>query len=301
MSPFTIVLLIMLGIITAALIIPWLINRIRLAAGADFYRQKTIVITGASRGIGRELALSFAARGANLVLAARSVDALKAVAGECREKNPDIDVLVVPADVTDRVQLKNLADSALERFGQIDILINNAGIRQGGQFIESTMKELEVNLVAPLTLTQIILPGMLERHAGVIVNIASAAGRLAEPHFVMYGVSKHGMIGFGDGLRRELYGTGVKVITVKLDFINTDMVAEIGPAYRRMGMPMLSTRRVARRVLAGIALRKNHINVGWLSSFAGPIGVIAPWVIDLYFRLFMPEEFAEAAKRQFSE
>ncbi|MBN1120873.1 MAG: SDR family NAD(P)-dependent oxidoreductase [Anaerolineae bacterium] len=301
MSPTTIVLLIVLGIIAAAVIIPWLVNRIRLIANPGFYQQKVIMITGASRGIGRELALSFAAHGANLVLAARSVDELHAVAAECREKHPDTDILIIPTDVTEKAQLQNLVDSALKHFGQIDILINNAGIRQGGQFVESTMKELEVNLVAPLNLTQIALPGMFERHAGTIVNIASAAGRLAEPHFVMYGVSKHGMIGFGDGLRRELYGTRVRVITVKLDFINTDMVTEIGPSYRRMGMPMLSTKRVARRVLSGIALGKNYINVGWLSSFAAQIGVIAPWVIDIYFRLFMPKEFAEAAKRQFSE
>jgi len=301
MSPTFIVLLIVLGVIAAALAIPWLVNRLRLAANPDFYRQKVIMITGASRGIGRELAYAFAARGANLVLAARSVDELNTVADGCRKKNPAIDALIVPTDVTDRAQLKNLADSALEHFGQIDILINNAGIRQGGQFVESSMKELEVNLAAPLNLTQIVLPGMLKRRAGTIVNVASAAGRLAEPYFVMYGVSKHGMIGFGDGLRRELCGTGVRVITVKLDFINTDMVAEIGPSYRRMGMPMLPTKRVARRVLAGIVLGKNHINVGWLSAFAGPVGVIAPWVIDLYFRLFMPKEFAEAAKRQFSE
>ncbi len=281
--------------------IVWLANRLRLAANPRYYHQKVIVITGASRGIGRSLALAFAARGANLALTARNVEQLDTVAGECRDRSPEIDVLTVSTDVTDKAQLQNLVDVTLEHFGQIDILVNNAGIRQGGPFIESSMKELEVNLAAPLNLTQIVLPDMLERKAGMIVNIASAAGRLAEPYFVMYGVSKHGMIGFGDGLRRELHGTGIRVTTVKMDFINTDMVTEIGPCYQRMGMPMIPTKRVARKVINGIVLGKSHINVGWLSSFAGPLGVIAPWLIDVFFRLFMPKGFAEAAKRQFSE
>jgi hypothetical protein len=278
---------------------------LRLHANRRFYAGRIVLITGASRGIGSLLAYGLAARGAKLVLAARTHEQLEAVASECRKINPDTEIVIVPTDVADDAQLINLVETTRATFGHIDVLINNAGIRQGGAFAERSRyegrAEIEVNLLAAMRLAQLALPYMLERRTGAIINIASAAGRLAEPYFVPYGVSKHGLIGFSDGLRREVAGSGVHVMVVLPDFAATDMVTEIGPVYKRMGMPIIRPERIARRAFNGLILKRAYVKVGWLSAIGGYIGVLFPFVIDLFFRLFMPDDFAEAARRQRSE
>ncbi len=282
-----------------------LARRLRLRSGLGAVEGQVVVITGASRGIGRSLALAFAQRGASLVLAARSEADLRATAQACEAVNPRVETLIVPTDVTDGKQLRALARAAKEHFGHIDILVNNAGIREGGAFTEIDplilRKLIEVNLLAAMTLTQQILPDMIRQGKGQIVNMASAAGRVAEPYFVLYGSSKHGLIGFGDGLRRELAGTGVRVLTVSPGFINTDMVSDIGPVYRRMGFPMNPPEYVARRTLEGIVLECREIKIGWLETLAGYVNALAPKVIDLYWRVLMPQDFPEAAARQRTE
>nr|MBN1228161.1 SDR family NAD(P)-dependent oxidoreductase [Anaerolineae bacterium] len=172
-------------------VVGWLIvqlaRRQRIKQRSGYFDGKVIVITGASRGIGRELALALARRGAYLVLASRNEQALKLVARECMSANRLIRTLVVQTDVTDDEQLGNLVEKTLQEFGRIDILINNAGIRQGGALtqvdLDTTRNVIQVNLLASMHLTQLVLPAMLKRDKGVIVNLASAAGHVAEPYF----------------------------------------------------------------------------------------------------------------------
>ncbi len=280
----------------------YLLRRLRLATRSGELVGKVVIITGASRGIGRALAHAFVERGAHMVLAARSADDLEAVAAECRTLHPHAEVLTVPTDVTDEAQLERLVATTLERFGRVDVLVNNAGVRIGGAFTEldpsSLRRQVEINLLATMRLTQMVLPTMLKRQQGYIVNVASQAGRHAEPYFVTYGASKHGVIGFSEGLRRELAGTGVRVLTVSPGFTDTEMVTAIGPVYRRMGFPMIPPQRVARRALEGLLLGLPEVNIGWLETLGGYASVFAPRLADLYWRLFMPRDFPQAAARQ---
>lgn len=291
-----------LGVMVVVGVLARLIRRRRLAARADYFTGKVAIITGASRGIGRALAHAFTQRGASVVLAARSADDLEVVAAECRAIPLCGEVLTVPTDVTDEAHRERLVATVLERFGRVDILVNNAGVRIGGAFLdlepEVLRRQLEVNLLAAMRLTQMVLPTMLKRGEGWIVNIASQAGRHAEPYFVTYGASKHGVIGFSEGLRRELAHTGVRVLIVSPGFTDTDMVTAIGPVYRRMGFPMIPPQRVARRTLEGILLSLPEVNIGWLETLGGYASVLVPRLADLYWRVFMPRDFPQAAARQ---
>lgn len=282
-----------------------LTRRLRLDAQENFFFGRVVVITGASRGIGRALAQAFAAQGAHVVLAARTLTELEDVAAECRFYNPALEPLIVPTDVTDESGLARLVDQTLDRFDRIDILVNNAGIRQGGAFTsippESIDQQIGVNLLAAVHLTRLVLPSMLERGSGHIVNIGSAAGRHTEPYFVAYGTSKHGLAGFSKGLRRELAPRGIHVMLVAPGFTDTEMVDEIGPVYRRMGFPMIPVQRVARKTLDGILLHSPEVNLGWIETFGGYVSKLFPALSDRYWKTFMPADFPAAATRQYTD
>jgi short-subunit dehydrogenase len=282
-----------------------LIRQQQLAAHPDYFAGKVVVITGASRGIGRAFAHALAQRGAALVLAARNEDQLNQVAAECQAISRDIKTLVVPTDVTNQSHLEVLVELSLKQFERIDILINNAGIRQGGALLEvgagSVHQQIEVNLLAPINLTLLVLPVMLRQGGGHIVNVCSAAGRHTEPFFVSYGTSKHGLYGFGEGIRRELAGTGVRVLTLNPGFVDTDMVTHIGPMYQKMGFPMIPPDYTVARALDGIVLGLPEVNVGWLETLGGWVSKLFPTLADLYWKTMLPNGFDEAAKRQYSD
>lgn len=276
-----------------------------LRRAAGFYRGKVVILTGASRGIGRALAYALAARGAHLVLAARRKDQLIAVADRCRALNLDIEVMTVPTDVADPAALEHLAAATLERFGRVDILISNAGIIQGGSITsfepEQIERQIQVNLLSAIRLTQLVLRPMLERRRGHIVLMASAAGRHTVPYFIPYGVTKHGLVGFGEGLRRELAGSGVRVLTVNPGFTATDIVTAMDHTFRRMGFHIYSPELVAQQTLEGIVLGLPEVNIGWFEMVGGYASVLLPYFADLFWRLWMPRDFPKVAARQRTE
>ncbi len=283
----------------------WLVRCVRLMTQPDYFEGKIVLITGASRGIGRELALAFAERGAHLALAARSQDQLLAVASECGARRLGVQTLTVPTDVTDEAQLQRLVRAVLDRYGRIDILVNNAGILQGGALLDigpdSIRKHLEVNVLAAMRLTQLVLPYMLQQNSGHIVNLASEAGRVAVPFMIPYSVTKHALIAFGDGLRRELVGTGVHVLTVSPSFTDTDLIAEASKAWRRMGFRMLTAGFVAQRTLAGIVTGTHEVRFGLLERFGGWVNSSFPRLVDLYWLVLAPRNLREIVSRQKTE
>jgi short-subunit dehydrogenase len=298
-------LLWLLGVGVGAWAVNQAIRRARLRSQPDFYQGKVIVLTGASRGIGRELALRFAERGAHLVLAARSEDQLLEVARACEALNPGGRAVIVPTDVTDDTQLENLVNTALERLGRIDILVNNAGIIQGGCYAdvgrESIRQTIEVNLLAAMRLTQLVLPHLLERGSGHIVNLSSASEGVAYPYFVAYSATKHAVKGFSDGLRRELAGTGVRVLRVSPGFVATDFTDVVGDTYRRMGLPVWPPERVARRTVDAIPTGQSEVFVGQFEALAGKVNALFPGLVDLFWRWFLPADFPTLAARQRTE
>jgi short-subunit dehydrogenase len=178
--------------------------------------QRTAIITGASRGIGTYVARALAAERMNLILAARSKEGLERVAGELRESG--VPVITVPTDVTDRKALESLIAAANEEFSGTDVLVNNAGALTIFPYDRIGIEDLErtvcLNLTSAMMLTRLVLPGMVERGRGHIVNMSSLAGIWGPPFDAPYGATKAGLIGFTQSLRNEYHGTGISASVI---------------------------------------------------------------------------------------
>lgn len=179
-------------------------------------KGKTALVTGASRGLGMHITRALAAEGMNLVLAARSREKLEAVAGAAR--GIGVEAAAIPTDVTDQDSLERLVETARSQFGSIDVLINNAGALVLYPFdklaIEDMERVLRINLTAAMILTRLVIPGMLERGSGHIVNMSSIAGKWGPPCDQVYGATKAGLIAFTESLRNEYRGTGVSASVI---------------------------------------------------------------------------------------
>jgi NAD(P)-dependent dehydrogenase (short-subunit alcohol dehydrogenase family) len=193
----------------------------------------TALITGASRGLGREIARLLVRQGVRLILTARSIEALDDTARELREHG---EVLALPGDVADEDHARRLVAQGQKQFGHIDVLVNNAS-----SIVPSPMPPLEefplaelqavyrVNAIAPLHLIQLVLPGMRARGEGVIVNITSDAGVEAYPGWGGYGSSKAALEHLSRVLAAELTGSGIRIYTVDPGDMNTQMHREAEP------------------------------------------------------------------------
>jgi short-subunit dehydrogenase len=175
-------------------------------------REQVIVITGASSVFGEAIARHFAAGGARVVLAARSIERLERLAGELGASQGR--ALAVPTDVSSDADVAWLAQATLERFGRADVLVNNAGFGVLDRLTDATLADLQemidVNLYGTTRCTQVFLSHMLERRSGQIIVMASLAGLIATANMGFYSASKFALIGLGRTLMLELYGTGVR-------------------------------------------------------------------------------------------
>jgi len=179
------------------------------------FRDKVFVITGASSGLGQALAAAFAEAGAAVVLAARGAEALQSVAGALHDAGHQ--ALAVPADVTDQQQVEALMARAVERFGRIDGLINNAGVSMRGTALETTPEDfqrlLELNLIAAVRCARAASEQLLAR-GGHLVNIGSLSGKAASRYLGAYPASKFALTAYTQQLRLELSPRGVHVLLV---------------------------------------------------------------------------------------
>ena len=195
-------------------------------------KGKVVLLTGGSRGIGPIVAESLAKRGANIALVARSQSGLDDVATRLRQLG--IKTLTMPIDLNQPSQREKLVADVLSEFEKIDILVNNAGLETEGAYTEldwpSIQETIEVNLTAPMALTHLVLPGMLERKSGHIVNIASIAAKSGGPYGATYSGTKAGMAEWTRGLRLELRNSGVRFSTIFPGYVR-----EVG-MFARFGM-----------------------------------------------------------------
>lgn len=190
-------------------------NRARQNARISF-EGKSIVITGGSRGLGLVLARQLSEEGARLALFARDSDELEDAKNELRAN--DAEVMTLVCDVRDRSQLEASLERVIRRYGDIDILINNAGVIQVGPLEHMTIEDfhdaMDVHFWAPLYATWHLLPRMRAKGAGRIVNITSIGGKIAVPHLLPYTASKFALVGLSNGLRTELAKDNIYITTV---------------------------------------------------------------------------------------
>ncbi|MDH4281351.1 MAG: SDR family oxidoreductase [Myxococcales bacterium] len=221
------------------------------------FADKTVLITGASSGIGEACARKFVARGARVVVAARRVEPLERLA---EELGRDV-AHAVPTDVSDRSANERLVAEATKRFGSLDVLVNNAGCNWRGAFeelpMDSVLQILDVNLRGPLMLTKLALPIMRSQGSGTIVNVASLAGRFPLDHEATYSATKFGLRVFSFAIAEELRGTNVRVAVVSpgpvdTGFITDESVIDSVPDLV-FSQPMSTADEIADLVLASAA------------------------------------------------
>ena len=178
--------------------------------------KQVAVVTGASAGIGRAVAIRLAADGYAVVLAARSRETLDQLQDEIAESGSV--AVAVPCDVSDPNDLVNLTEQTLERFGRIDVLVNNAGVDCFAHFenveVDQILQTIEVNLTGTILLTRQVIPTMLRQGSGAIINMASTAGKHCPAYGAVYGSTKAALIGFTEGLRGEFLDRGITATAV---------------------------------------------------------------------------------------
>jgi short-subunit dehydrogenase len=244
------------------------------------YNGKTAVITGASSGIGRLLALRFAREGARVALVARRETELEELARDIAAAGGS--ALVLPCDVADRAAVFAAAARAQEALGAVDILVNNAGYGHHRRFLEWDVDDMErmlrVNFLGSLYWTKALLPHMVGRRAGWIVFMASVAGKLGVPEESAYAASKFAMVGLAEALSFEVEDAGVHVLTVCPGAINTpffdaEALARMPAVSKRM---MIEPERVVDAVIAGLARGRHEITVPRFIAVGYLVRALAP-------------------------
>jgi short-subunit dehydrogenase len=258
---------------------------------ADAFRDNVVIVTGASAGIGRELALQLAARGAHLALAARDAARLEEVAALCRARG--VRAAAVPTDVGDQAQCRALVERTVAELGRVDTLVNNAGISMWARFEEVTDLSgfeamMRVNYLGSVYCTHHALPH-LKKSRGRIVGVSSLTGKTGVPTRSGYAASKHAMTGFFDSLRIELSDSGVTVTMVYPGFVATEIRERaLGPDGRPLGagnspvreQEVMSAEECARQILEAAAARRRELimttrgKVGWM------LKLVAPTLVD---------------------
>lgn len=216
------------------------------------FKDKTVIITGGSEGVGAATARLFAEAGANLMLVARNKKNLEAIAEELREKSK---VEIFAMDVSDADACVDVFKKAKFEFGRVDILVNNAGYHTRGNIEAAEPAELarmvDVNLRAPILLTRIALPYLRESGEGAIINVGSLAGRVVYPGAATYSATKAGLRFFTLGLSDELRGSAIKIGLVSPGPISTGFIMEDMDKVSDItfSQPMSTAEQVAQSVL----------------------------------------------------
>ncbi len=248
---------------------------------------KNIVITGASGGLGKEMALAAAKRGANLVLIARRQEHLKEVARNCQLLSVG-QIFYYSADLSLEEERRQCIDTILQN-GKVDVLINNAGYglyKDAVEFTQNEIKDMfEVNVFALMDFSNRIGKQMLEQGTGHIIQIASQAGKMATAKSSIYSSTKFAVLGYTNALRLEMKSNGIKVSSVNPGPIHTDFFAKAEPTgqyLKALGGTVLDAKTVAEKIIDLINQPQREINIPTLMNMASKIYAIFPKTGDYF-------------------
>jgi 3-oxoacyl-[acyl-carrier protein] reductase len=252
--------------------------------------EKTALVTGASRGIGKAIAISLAQQGIKrLLILARNETRLVELAKEIETIKPEIEIVVLPLDLTQSVAVNVTVAKAWREYGPVHLLVNCAGVAYQTPFLQSKLpqvfEEFSLNIMGTYTITRLIARRMAARQEGTIVNVSSLMGKVGAPTMSTYSATKFAILGFTQALRGELAPYNVRVVALLPSLTDTDMAR--GIALFRGAMPM-TAEQVAQAFITGLQKGQSEILVGWQSYLAVWCLRFAPWLLEKILYMAAP-------------
>lgn len=248
-------------------------------------KNKVVIVTGASSGIGEATAREFAKHGAKVVLAARRVDKLESLAQEISTMGTGAETLVVQADLSKLEDIQNMISQTLEKFTRIDVLVNNAGFGRLDWLenldpIKDIQAQMDVNVMGVIQTTRQVLPVMMKQRAGSIINMCSMAGLVGTPTYTIYAASKHAVHGFSEALRREVKPWGIDVSLIYPGGVVTEFTQHAGIKRKTNAKTpefmLLTAEQVGQAVVKLVRSPKRMLVIPWL------------WNVTVFMNKFLP-------------
>jgi NADP-dependent 3-hydroxy acid dehydrogenase YdfG len=267
-------------------------------------KDRVVIVTGASSGIGAATVRLLAQAGMRVVLAARRVERLEQVQREIVEAGGS--ALVVPTDVTQRDALQNLIARTLDEWDRIDVLVNNAGLGRLNWLERidpvDVRRQYEVNVLGTIYAAQLALPVMIRQRWGHIINMASLAAKIATPTYSIYASTKFAIDGFSRALRREVSVWNIQISTLYPSYVRTEEFGRPVQYRRKTGLRMpsplvLSEVDVAQTILRLIRHPKSGVIMPAIMRLPVWIDQVAPWILDLASKRWVQRERSAELKR----